>query len=397
MTEIEKDIKNAKENEQKKNEDKIKNFPFLYLYCLMISFFCWVYTVEFGIRFGLITRNKVAFLTIWGIWAFTIIIGGIATAGLYGISSKHTEAKKEEYIEQSLALCSGSVRGYLIICLLIVSAFYLIFQQALPLHFLIAFNIILLYYEIKPEEVLPKQFVVEIPENYATLDRMPKVSKFVDDVIKKLEMIRDETDDFLKNFKNELDNLSKKGEEALKDLIDKAKNLIDHTKKFSVKGKTFFEQIGLMVLLVSIGVFSGLYIETSADPSNIITISLAAFLAAISIGFGLNLSELMVNGLKGHFEESMKKLKEGTKEIQKFLEGIKKYEDKILRTIEELRKEFRKKNILTFLPQDIVACISINAMAYLSSVALLIPTMFLSEIVLIGMEFIIGYYFLTKK
>ena len=45
----------------------------------------------------------------------------------------------------------------------------------------------------------------------------------------------------------------------------------------------------------------------------------------------------------------------------------------------------------------IVAFISVNLMIFISGIVLLVPSIISNQWVLIGIEFIIGYYFMTKK
>ena len=87
--------------------------------------------------------------------------------------------KNFKNVEESLMLRNGSVRAFLILCLISLMIAYIYESQPLPIPLLVAFSIILVYYEIKPEDVLPKNFIVSVPENYGTIKRMPVVSTII--------------------------------------------------------------------------------------------------------------------------------------------------------------------------------------------------------------------------
>lgn len=415
-------------------EDKAR-IPFLFTYCFMVSVIAWAVTLIIGKGCGLLTENYIAVLCSYVIWVLAAIMGGFSARKLVLLKPVKKQANKNERkppiknsekfkkkeqqkiekrkkiqkkkkeliqedfdnIEQPLALRSGTVRGFLIISTVIMVISYLIFEMNIPLHFLIAFNIILLYYEIKPAEILPKQFVIDIPEKYATLDRMPKVSKFIDDMVDRMEQIQKDTNRLITYLDKTSNELSTKGEAFLEKVEERVDNFLEYANKFTVKGKTFFEQISLMLLLILIAVFSAMYIEASTDQFNAITISLAAFLAAVSIGFGVNISEIMGKKLKNKLKNAKDAIITSVEKIRDALVNFSTKKDDIITGITDALNKFKRTNILTFLPKDIVACISVNVMAYICGVSLFMPTLLLSEFLLIGIEFIIGYYFLTKK
>ena len=270
------------------------------------------------------------------------------------------------------------------LCLMAVILVFVIQNSYPPVHFIVAFNIVLLYYEIKPEEALPKEFRAKIPEGYGTLSRMPVVDKALDDV---------------KNIFKDIKELVKKAKEGADDLQEKIEifetksdDVIKKFKDFAIKGRSILENIGLMGLLFGIGIISIWFIETETDPFNAITISLAAFVSAISIGFGLNLQDMMVNYIEPQVNEIFLVANKSLKVIKACLDDINKKSDKILEQIDK----FKKTNVLVYFPKDIVAAISVNLMTLICGIILLIPLIALVEFFLILLEFIIGYYFLTK-
>ncbi|MFX1569925.1 MAG: hypothetical protein ACFFCV_16345, partial [Promethearchaeota archaeon] len=396
-----------------------------YLACYITSITAWAITLVIGNMNNLVIINERSWIALV---SFTLAAIMGAYAARRWVYPNTTDLKKLKEPKHTLTLPSGSVRGFLILCMILMVISYVFFNMDVPLHFLIALNIILLYYEIKPEEVLPKQFVAEIPEKYGTIDRIPRVSTTIDNIEAKLEILCEEIDQELtkwttrieklkedinedeKNAQNLIDKIKEKYEENenIKTLKKNLKAFYKFVDNFTVKGKTIIEQIGLMILLVSIGIFSIYYIESSGDPFNAITISFAAFLAAVAIAFGLNLQEILVKYMETPLSDAFTNVKKGINEVRNkinnyidkakdALEGVSKYQKNLKQEIENLLETFRNSNLLMILPKDIVACISINFIAYLCGIAVFIPTVYLTEYLLIGIEFVIGYYFMTKK
>lgn len=433
------DSQKSEDQESKKAKNRRKKVWIYYLICWLIAVGAWYLTLRI---------NSEIIIKDYRNWFALVSLVGAFALGAYSLrhwlykenkTAEQPEGKRKSRREEkerrfkkrmihTLALPSGVVRGFLIIILILVAISYVIFNMDIPLHFLIALNIILLYYEIKPEEVLPKKFVVEIPEKYGTIDRIPRVSKTIDNIEKKLKIIKEESDQLLDGWIEKLN----KAKDLMSNEAEKAQNLIKAVKKeveesedlellkknmksfynfvdnFTVKGKTILEQIGLMFLLLSIGFFSIWYIETSEDPFNAITIALSAFLAAVAIAFGLNLQEILVKFMEKPLNDAFDTVKKGInsfkREFDKCVDEVKEatktvgaYKDKVIKEIEAVLNTFRQSNILMIFPKDIVACISINFVAYLCAIAMYMPVVYLTEFVLVGIEFVIGYYFMTKK
>jgi hypothetical protein len=294
---------------------------------------------------------------------------------------------------ETLALPSGTVRGFMILILIVVVIVYLYENWQIPIHFLVAFNIVLLFYEIKPKEVLPKRFIVEIPETYGAIERIPVVNDTIELVIRKLEGIQKECEGLIA-VGNKTSNVAKKRAEDVEKRIYK---FLDLVQSFEIKKKSIIEQIAVMGLLIIIGVFSLVFIEGSSELFNALTIALASFIAVISIAFGVNFQSIMVRILQPKLKGVFDYIDEAIDATKVYLTNTVNQVDNILTDVTNSLTEFKKKNILVFLPKDIVAWISINIMIYICGVVLLLPAFEINEFILIGMEFVFGYYFLTKK
>lgn len=324
------------------------------------------------------------------------------------------EIKKSSLVNESSSfmLRAGTIRGFLMVVISIVTIFYVLSVSIVPLNFIIALNIILLYYEIKPEEVLPTKFVSKIPEKYGTIDRMPRVSNAIEDIKLKLNKINKEVDKILEDIENKFTVIIDKAEKSIKVLNKETQQKVDkldkNLDKFSevvdnyvIKGKSFVEQLGLFFLLILVALLSLWVINESADPFDTISISFAAILAAVSIASGLNIQEMMVNKLKNKLNESFELVINGIDQVKSsFLdtfEEIKKKKDDTIKKAQNMLDEFLASNVLIYFPKDIVAGFSINFMVCIVSIMFIFPIFLSNDVFLIAIEFIIGYYFLTKK
>ncbi|GAI70443.1 unnamed protein product, partial [marine sediment metagenome] len=169
---------------------------------------------------------------------------------------------------QSFSISPGTVRFFLIIWVIAILGFY-VFIKGLtepPIHFIIAFNIILAYYGITSKDILPTPLQVSIPTDYGTLKRYKPLDEFLDKTNNFLEDIKDQVIDIVCNFEAIGDSYEDKANKYLTDIKEEIDQFTILVKKLSVKGKTVIEQIGLLILLVVIGIFSIWYIETYSEP-----------------------------------------------------------------------------------------------------------------------------------
>ena len=300
---------------------------------------------------------------------------------------------------QSFSISPGTVRGFLIIWVIVILGFY-VFIKGLtepPIHFIVAFNIILAYYGIKPKDILPTPLQASIPTDYGTLKRYKPLDEFLDKTNNFLEDIKNQVIDIVGNLEAIGKSYEDKANKYLADIKEEIDQFTILVKKLSVKGKTVIEQIGLLILLVAIGIFSIWYIETYNEPLDAITISLAAFISAISIAFGTNLQDIMAKYVQPHIRNSKIIIEQSIFEVSQILTPVK---DITGETISKIQKEInnvREANLMIYLPKDIIAAISILFMTFLGGLLLILPEVVLSEFFLLILEFIIGYYFITKK
>jgi len=148
--------------------------------------------------------------------------------------------------EESLMLRKGSIRAFLILCFILTIFIYMLDGNTIPIPFLVALSIILVYYEIKPEDVLPKEFIIKIPDKYGTISRMPVVSTIIEKAIGKLTILKDKLEKIEVDFTNgtqaaidEFTRIRKIYEDQLDTLMDNIDNLV-------VKRKNKWEQAGLI-------------------------------------------------------------------------------------------------------------------------------------------------------
>ena len=106
------------------------------------------------------------------------------------IINRNLRKGKLDNAGQSLLIRKGSVRAFLMLSIILIIIPYVLANSGtsipIPVPFLVALSIILVYYEIKPEDVLPKEFIVKIPEKYGTISRMPVLSTLIDKAIEKI-------------------------------------------------------------------------------------------------------------------------------------------------------------------------------------------------------------------
>ena len=268
---------------------------------------------------------------------------------------------------------------------------------SIPIPFLVALSIILVYYEIKPEDVLPKEFIVKIPEKYGTISRMPVLSTIIDKAIEKIEFIKKKLGNLEadataagKNLENEFKRLKEVWDKQLDKLSDNIDNVL-------IKKTNKWEQAGLMGLLLFIAFANIWFIGTRADPLDALSIASASLLSVVSIAFGINIQELMLAKLKDHMDIVFLEINKAIYTARNVISDTFAMAKKIVDDIKTELDEVKKKNLLTFFPKDIVAVITIILMTFISGLIILIPEFSANQWLLIGIEFIIGYYFMTKK
>ncbi|GAI69971.1 unnamed protein product, partial [marine sediment metagenome] len=84
-------------------------------------------------------------------------------------------------------------------------------------------------------------------------------------------------------------------------------------------------------------------------------------------------------------------------EVSQILTGVKNITGETILMIQKEINNVRESNLMIYLPKDIIATISILFMMFLGGLLLILPEVVLSEFFLLILEFIIGYYFITKK
>ncbi len=310
---------------------------------------------------------------------------------------KNNNNKKKDREKETLILPGGIVRGILMISVTFVSLYYIFTLLTIPLHFIIILNIILVYYGIKPKDVLPKQFVVDIPEMYGTISRMPIIPDLIENVEDRLKDIEDWTLRLLREFKKDVTKLTRKVENLREKVNAKIDSFTDLVSTLTVKSKSLLEQIGLIIILIITIVLSALFISSSNQPLDFLNIILASTIALITIAFGINIQEIMMNHIKPWINCQFNEIIGGLTIITDSVEEL---SDDILNTIEKIEDQLDKiktTNFLMYLPKDLVASISVNGMVAICGLMFILPIIAFNQVFLIIIEFIIGYYFMTKK
>ena len=407
--------KSLEEIKRDKNEEAFKKrrqvwWLFLILYILE--------SIGFVIYIGLMNSSIYAsWISLANIWWY-IPIQLIPILMLFIMRSNLSIKKSYDNtnnIEESLLVRGGSVRAFLIVSIICIIIPYAISRSGepipIPVPFLVAFSIILIYYEIKPEDILPKSFLVQIPDNYGTISRMPIISSVIDkaydtieNIEKKIREIKENASFYLDEGENLFKTLKKVWDEKLDDLMNRINNL-------TIKSKNIFEQAGIILLLIFIAALNLSFIGLRTDPLDGLVIASASLLSVISIIFGINIQKIILNGVKKKVDNVFLEVSKAlyiTKNvletgivIEELVNGEKvevvNLKDVNLDKIKVALEEVKKKNILTFFPKDIVAAITVNLMVLISGLLIMIPAFLVNQWVLLGIEFIIGYYFISKK
>jgi len=149
--------------------------------------------------------------------------------------------------------------------------------------------------------------------------------------------------------------------------------------------------------LVGIGIFLIWYIETYNEPLDAITILLAAFLSALSIAFGTNLQDIMAKYVQSHIRNSKIFIEQAFFKINQILIDVNQLSGETISKIQKEINNVRESNVMIYLPKDIVAVFSILFVTFLGGLILVLPELVFNEFLLLILEFIIGYYFITKK
>ena len=195
--------------------------------------------------------------------------------------------------------------------------------------------------------------------------------------------------------------MSNKTEEHIEELrinfntkIDKFKENADN---LTVKSRNFLEQVALLFLLIFIiwGSIISL-VETGLEAEHIEIIA-GASIAGISISIGVNIQSVMLVPIKTYLNKIFNRIKNEITEIKVIVDAKANEVIAQLNIIDEILEELKESNILSFIPKDIVAIISVHAISFTCGLIFLFPVLITIEIPLIIVEIIIGYYFSMKR
>jgi hypothetical protein len=304
----------------------------------------------------------------------------------------------------TFALSSGVVRGFLIIAISVAVLYYLFgLSSVLPVQLVLVFNVILVYYGIKPKEVLPTQLQAQIPEDFGTISSIPGVKGSAN--ILKENLTRMETA-ILDEIENELTlvgNAASQAEVLREKIKAKINALTEKVNMLTISGKKGLEQYALVVLLVVIGIVNVFYLGSNGnsldDLLKGINLFAAAMLAAIGVGLGKSIQGLLIAPMKKKIEETFDKVLFSLAKIKDTLTNT---NNKVTSVFDEIRgiiDLLLDSNFLSFVPADIVACVSIGSMIAISGVLMLLPVVIVSglkDIFLLLLEFIVAAYFVEK-
>lgn len=302
---------------------------------------------------------------------------------------------------ESLLIRKGSVRAFLMLTIILVIISYALANTGstipIPIPFLVAFSIILIYYEIKPEDVLPKGFIVEIPEKYGTISRMPVVSTVIEKATDKLSSIQDKLNFFQNQIAAGVANVQAQFNRLKVIWDDQLGKILDKTDSLVIKSKNKWEQAGLMGLLIFIAFANLMFIQTRTDPLDGLAIASASLLSVVSIAFGINIQEIMLDKVKPQLENVFLEIDKALYATKNVINTTFNAAITNINDIQTGLNNIQNSNLLTFFPKDVVAIITVNLMVFISGLVIMIPVFSTNQWVLIGIEFTIGYYFMTKK
>lgn len=353
---------------------------------------------------GVISPSSVSLDNMW-LWLIGQALIGAIFAGLYSYRVRRNKgfSRKKKYdkmnADQALFLPGGTVRGFLMLIVATILLSLLVFRQTIPMHFLIAFIVILGYYGIKTENILPSKYLVRVPEDYGKISRMPMLSDAIDEIQKKISSIIKKIKKFLNAGDKTLQAWMAKNQANYDELKKRINDFEEAYENLNVKPKNLLERLGLIFIVLVIVVINVVIFSQSPGsiPINPISIALAGSLSIVSIVLGVNIQELLISPVKERLEEANKSVQASLGTLQNVISNPKNKLSNVEAKVNKVLNDIKASNILIFMPKTWVAIVTINLMVYVVGLAFVIPQLLLNESFLIVVEVIIGYYFLTKK
>ncbi len=332
-----------------------------------------------------------------------------------------------------LNLQAGSIRFFLLALVAIVFGYYLIAIPNIissPLFptigsLIVILNIVLIYYGFKPQEFLPKEFVSQnVPDkplsNYYLIENVPGLRNIFDaveqdvdtccqEVIEKI----DGASQILVTGQNVATTFIADTRDAITNPIEDASNRFFNTLlKFpeTKPNQGIFDRWNYFILLVIIVIINLFYQPSLSTEVNVVS---SAIIVGVGVVAGKVIDRAFFDGILRNVQKPIKQLLQRLREkanllvdivnsagnaLDQFLGALKTAVGNFQKDIKQKIQEFKQSTFLDYLPTDLAALVSLCAMA-LGCVTILalpidwawVPT------VLVGMEFIVSYYFTSKK
>jgi hypothetical protein len=318
----------------------------------------------------------------------------------------------KEYSNESNSsnMWEGTVRGVLIVYTIIVAGFFawrdFSNPENIPGHLIIVLGLILAYYKIEPNEVLPPPLVSTTSGSSPTpktnldlINSFPKLKKAIKLVEEKKEAIFEKIEEELTNKGLKVSDTISKLSAIEGTITNNIKDIENLTEKLTIEVKSRVESIGLICLMLFIAFVNALYLgsgttDGSFEPVKIIASSI---FAGVGIATGKAIDDLLYRNVRKPISNAFQKLNSGLKEVENFFKDTTKKIEDFENILKDRINRFKNQNFLNYFSPHISAIISINVMACLGIILLLNPLLSINNPLFVGMEFIISYYFVSKK
>ncbi len=336
----------------------------------------------------------------WGGWTCISVVF-VLHALLITLPENASDANKGKDLG-TLYLPEGTIRGFSAIVLSTAVLFYIFNSWAgnpvpnIPPHLFLIFLVVLSYYGLKPNDILPKKYVIPIPEDFGKVSRIPPL----DSGLKQLSSRLEDLEHYLTGVKAKITSFAnavgKQAEDIRLEINNELNDLANIAQKYRVSVTGIWEKVGVIMLLIVVALICGFAIQYDPSAGNIGYV-LGPIAGIISIITGIDTSDFLQNRLKGEINGIFLNFEEKVGEIKVKLESSVQAAITVIKTLRESIMQFRQRSLLDYMSKHLVGGLSVGIMTFFSLVIFLWPAGDFNAFSLVMLEVVVGFYFVTKK